>query len=70
MRAADAAGGELFGRLAPVFIGLVVEDVVGAEFFEGLGFGVGGGGGDDAGAGCFGELSKYVSEQLRDQVWL
>ena len=56
MRAADGVGSEGFGGLAPVGVGGVIYDVVGAEVFEEFGFGVGGGGGDNAGAGGFGEL--------------
>lgn len=54
--AAGRVGGEFLGGGAPVRVGSVVDDVVGAELFERLGFVVGRGGGDDAGAGCFGEL--------------
>lgn len=53
---AEAVRGGLFGGFAPVGVGFVVEDGVGAEGAEGVGFAVGGGGGDDAGAGGFGEL--------------
>ena len=55
---APAVRGEAFGGLAPGGIFLVVEDVVGAKGFEGLGFGGGGSGGDDAGAGGFGKLIR------------
>jgi len=60
VRHAEAGGGELLGRFAPVFVLFVVDDVVCAELFEGFGFGGGGGGCDYAGAGGFGKLSHGV----------
>ena len=65
MRATDAAGRRLLGRLSPLLVSLVVDDVVGAEFLEGFGLGVGGGGRDDAGAGRFGELQREHADSPR-----
>ena len=65
MRAADAAGRRFLGRLSPVLVGLVVDDVVGAEFLEGFGLDIGGGGRDDAGAGRFGELQREYADSPR-----
>ena len=59
--------GEGFGSFAPSGIVFIVEDVVGAEFFEDLGFGGGGGGGDDSGACGFGELN-YGLVQSSDAI--
>lgn len=59
-----AIGREFLSRCAPTRILLVVENVVGAEFLEGLSFGVGARGRDDSGAGCFCELSRCVSMLL------
>lgn len=56
MGAAEATGRELLGRFTPGGIGLVVDDMIGAEFLERFGFGVGGSGSNDAGAGGLGEL--------------
>ena len=53
---AEAVGRGLFGRFAPVGVVFVVDDGVGAELAEGVGFGGAAGRGDDAGAGDFGEL--------------
>ena len=58
---AYAAGGEVQSFGAPVGVGFVVDDVVGAVAFEDLGFGFGGSCRDDAGAGSFGELVSIVS---------
>lgn len=52
----EAVRGGRFGGGAPVGVVFVVDDGVGAEFAEGVGFGGGAGGGDDAGASGFGEL--------------
>lgn len=60
MVAPDAAGRQLARRLAPLGVLDVVDDVVGAELLELVGFGFGGGGGDDAGAGGFGELRGWL----------
>lgn len=53
-----AVGGQLAGGLAPVLVLAVVDDVVGAEFFERLHLLGGRGGGNDAGTGGLGELQR------------
>ena len=53
---ASASVGELLSGLAPVRVGFVVDDVIGAEFFENSSLGVTAGCGDDTGTGGFGEL--------------
>lgn len=56
MGAAGTVACQFLGRFAPVFVGLVVDHVICAVFFQYLGFGIGGCGGDDKSAGCFGKL--------------
>lgn len=51
-----AAAGEFLRRLAPFAVVLVADDVVGAEFLQGLDFAGRSGGGNDSCAGGFGEL--------------
>ena len=60
----QSARSQLLSSLAPVLIGLIVDDVVGAEFLERFGFSVTAGGGDDTSTGCFGKLVS-VSVNLR-----
>ena len=55
---AQATRTKLLGGLAPVLIGLVVDDVVGAELLESFGFCVAAGSCDDTSTGRF---SKLVS---------
>lgn len=71
---AETVRGGLLGGLAPLGVGFVVEDDVGAEGAEGVGFTTGGGGGDDAGAGRFGELLGGLDQlpfrsELRGGGW-
>lgn len=56
MVAADAAGGQGAGLLAPVGVLLVVDDMVCAVLLQELRLGLRGRGGDDAGAGSLCEL--------------
>lgn len=53
-----AAAGEFLRRLAPFAVVLVVDDVVGAEFLQGLDFAGRSGGGNDPCAGGFGKLQS------------
>jgi len=56
----EVVGGEGFGGFTPVGVVFVVDDVVGAEFLEGVGFSGGASCGDNAGAGGFGKLGWLV----------
>lgn len=53
-----AVGGQALGRLAPVCVLLVVDDVVGTELLEHLTLLLGGSGGDHGGASGLGELQS------------
>lgn len=53
---AEFVGREGFGGFAPGRVFFVIDDVVGAEGFEDVGFARRAGCGDDAGTGGFGEL--------------
>ncbi len=61
---AEGVGGEGFGGFAPGGVVFVVDDVVRAKLFEGVGFSGGAGGGEDAGAGSFGELVGVLDSFL------
>ena len=65
---AEFVGGEGFGSFAPGGIVFVIDDVVGAEGFEDIGFAGRGGRGDDAGAGGFGELDLILDLSSRRLV--
>ena len=53
------AGREILGRLAPILILFVVDNVIRSELLEGFGLLLRGSGRDDRGAGGLGELRKY-----------
>ena len=63
-----AAGGQLAGRLAPVGVLGVVDDVVGAQLLEDLALLLGRSGSDDRRAGSLGKLCFFKSESRVIQI--